>query len=98
MFVDFLYALRGQGLPVGLGEWGTFLSALERGIIGTPQELYEVGRALLCRSEADFDRFDLAFANTFEGAVLTPELRDKLEQWLAGALQAQGERVDPSIA
>lgn len=98
MFVDFLYKLREQRLPVGLGEWDTFLSALERGVIASPQELYDIGRAILCRTEADFDRFDIAFANTFEGAVLSPEMRKKLEEWLANKLQAQGERRDPGIA
>jgi uncharacterized protein with von Willebrand factor type A (vWA) domain len=98
MFTDFLYELRGQGLPVGLGEWNTFLGALERGVIGSPQELYDVGRAILCRTEADFDRYDLAFASAFQGAVLSPEMKEKLEQWLAKALEGRGERVDPDIA
>ncbi|MEZ4241166.1 MAG: VWA domain-containing protein [Myxococcota bacterium] len=64
----------------------------------TPDELYAVGRALLCRSEADFDRYDLAFAAAFRDAVLTPELREKLEAWLRNAQRAEGERVEPSIA
>jgi uncharacterized protein len=97
MFADFLIHLRGQGLPVGLGEWDTLLRAMERGVIATPDELYAIGRAILCRSEADFDRFDVAFAAAFRGAVLTDELRAKLEQWLANAAAAAGERVDPGI-
>ncbi|MEQ1570417.1 MAG: hypothetical protein ABMA64_32590 [Myxococcota bacterium] len=98
MFTGFLFELRAHGLPVGGGEWDTFLLALERGVIASPDELYAVGRAILCRSEADFDRYDLAFANAFRDAVLTPELREKLEQWLASAAEAQGPRVEPSIA
>ena len=98
MFADFLYHLRGQGLPVGLGEWDVLVGALERGVVATPDELYAIGRAVLCRSEADFDRYDLAFAAAFRDAVLTDALREKLEQWLANVAAAAGERVDPQIA
>jgi hypothetical protein len=97
MFTGFLFELRAQGLPVGGAEWHLFLSALERGVMATPDELYAIGRAILCRTEADFDRFDVAFANAFRGAVLTPELRQKLEEWLARAAEAQRNRVDPGI-
>lgn len=97
MFADFLFHLRSGGLPVGMGEWQIFVGALERGVIGTPDELYAIGRALLCRTEADFDRYDLAFAAAFRDAVLTDALREKLEQWLAKAADAAGERVDPGI-
>lgn len=98
MFTELLVQLRAHGLPVGLGEWDQLLVALERGIIGTPTELYEVGRALLCRTEADFDRYDVAFARTFQGAALTDELRELLERWLAKAPRVEGPRVDPAIA
>lgn len=98
MFTDFLYTLRSCGLPVGLGEWDTLLVALQRGIIATPQELYDVGRAILCRTESDFDKYDVAFASAFQGATLPEEMRQKLEQWLKSAMAAQGERVEPNIA
>lgn len=97
MFGDFFVHLRSQGLPIGLGEWNTFLGALERGIAADPQELYAIGRAILCRTEADFDRYDLAFAAAFRDAVLTDELREKLEQWLSRIADRSGERVDPGI-
>lgn len=97
MFGDFLLHLRAQGLPVGMGEWNTFLGALERGVIASPDELYAIGRALLCRTEADFDRYDLAFAAAFRDAVLTDALREKLEAWLAKQLEGEGARVDPGI-
>lgn len=98
MFGDFLFRLRSEGLPVGTHEWLAFLDALRRGVIGSPDELYAVGRAILCRTEADFDRYDLAFAASFQGAVLPSDLREELARWLERALQAEGERVDPGIA
>lgn len=98
MFADWLYAMRGNGLPVGLSEWNSLLRALREGIVASPDDLYTIGRAILCRTEADFDRYDLAFSQVFSGAVLTPERRAALEEWLRNVLAAHGERVDPTIA
>jgi uncharacterized protein with von Willebrand factor type A (vWA) domain len=85
VFANFLYLLRAQGLVIGTGEWLSFLDALKRGLATDPTELYVIGRALLCRSEAEFDGYDVAFATAFEGASLPDDLRDKIEQWLQNA-------------
>jgi uncharacterized protein with von Willebrand factor type A (vWA) domain len=82
VFTELLFALRGQGLVVGVGEWLTFLEAIQRGLATDLDSLYSLGRALLCRSEVDFDRYDLAFAEVFRDAVLPEALRDQLEAWL----------------
>jgi len=82
LFLEFLYALRSAGLVVGAGEWMGFLTALDKGIIRDASSLYDMGRALLCRSETEFDAFDEAFIRTFEGAVLPEDLRESLEAWL----------------
>jgi uncharacterized protein with von Willebrand factor type A (vWA) domain len=89
MFVDFLYRLRAQGLVVGVGEWLGFLEALRRGLAVDTAGLYRLGRALLCRSEADFDAFDVAFAASFQGVELRPDLRSRVEEWLAAAAAAR---------
>lgn len=99
MFDVFLYTLRQQGLVVGAGEWLTFLDALQRGLAVNLDELYTLGRALLCRSEGEFDKYDLAFAATFQGAVLPEDARSRLEAWLAEAIAGgEGERVDPGMS
>ncbi len=85
MFTDFLYLLRAQGLKIGTGDWVGFLDALKKGLATDTAQLYIIGRALLCRTEADFDKFDLAFAAAFKGATLPDDLRRKLEEWLANA-------------
>lgn len=90
MFTAFLYKLREQGLPVGTGEWLTFLDALKRGLATDLDGLYALGRALLCKSETEYDDYDLAFAATFREAALPPELLEKLTQWL----DKQAERPD----
>lgn len=83
MFAALLYTLRGQGLAVGTGDWLGFLEALRQGLATDLQGLYRLGRALLCRTEADYDAWDLAFASVFRDLELEPELMDKLESWLA---------------
>ena len=98
MFVDFLLQLRAEGLPIGVGEWNDFLRALTRGLAATPNELYTLGRALLCRSEADFDRYDVAFARAFHGAELSDEVKEQLLAWLRKEASGEGERVDPDVA
>lgn len=89
MFLEFLFHLRGQGLSIGVGEWLGFLRALDRGLVHDADDLYRVGRALLCRSEAEFDRYDLAFAAAFRGATLPDDLRAQLERWLSAAADVQ---------
>ena len=98
MFYGFLLELRAQGLVVGIGEWTGLLRALEQGLAATPRELHTLGRALLCRTEADYDRYDLAFARAFEGATLSEDTKKQLLEWLERAADASGERVDPGIA
>lgn len=82
-FTPLLFALRAAGLPVATAEWLVFLRAVHQGQIATPGELYHVGRAILCRSEADFDAWDVGFAKVFAGAMaLSDDLMAKLEEWL----------------
>lgn len=83
MFLAFLELLRGRGMPVGAGEWLALLDALQRGVIRDLDGLHRVGRAIVCRSEADFDAWDTAFAEAFRDLVLDPALRARFEEWLA---------------
>ncbi|MFT4621998.1 MAG: hypothetical protein ACI8PZ_000650 [Myxococcota bacterium] len=89
MFTTFLYALRGHGLPVGTSEWLVFLRAMRSGLATDLNGMYRLARSLLCRTEADFDKFDLAFAEVFEGLELPPDLLAKLQDWLATAAEMQ---------
>jgi uncharacterized protein with von Willebrand factor type A (vWA) domain len=82
LFDIFLAHLRGQKLVVGMGEWLDFLGGLKVGLATSPLEMYHLGRSIICRTEADFDQYDVAFAASFAEATLTDELRAKLLQWL----------------
>lgn len=94
MFLDFLMALREEDVPIGLGEWRAFLVSMEKGLVTDLDELYQLGRAVLCRTEADYDPYDVAFAKTFEGLVLPDDVKKELAEWLSQAMGAQGS-MDP---
>lgn len=83
MFTDFFYTLKNFGVPVTFNEWQTLLDALEAGMAGSSLTgFYYLSRALLIKTEAHYDRFDMAFANYF-GGIETPEgLPDKIWEWL----------------
>ncbi len=87
MFFVLLELLRTRGLPVGTGEWLALHRALLAGVISDLDGLHVVGRAIVCRSEADFDAWDTAFAEAFRELTLNPALRAKFEAWLAAAAQ-----------
>ena len=88
MFSGFHAMLRAAGLQVGVGEWLTVVDALATGAVGpSMREFYAVARALVCRDEGDFDRYDQAFAAYFQGASLPQPVTAAVEQWLENPLQ-----------
>lgn len=88
MFTGFFYALRRYGLDVSLNEWLTLMEALKLGLHGSQlTDFYELARCILAKSEADFDRFDLAFAEYFHDVESVQELPAEFLDWLAEAIQ-----------
>ena len=81
MFVDFLFELRRQGVPVGAQEWLALHDALGQGLIDSVDSLYSLGRAILVHSEAHYDAYDLAFVALF-GDQDWIELKEQLLDWL----------------
>jgi uncharacterized protein with von Willebrand factor type A (vWA) domain len=84
-FLDFFFSLRRAGLKVGTSEWLALQRALELGLHDTSLTgFYHTARAILVKSEADFDRFDLVFSATFRGLTgISLNLTDELKQWLS---------------
>jgi uncharacterized protein with von Willebrand factor type A (vWA) domain len=82
-FLLFLYHLRTHGVPAGTQEWLTLMQALARGHarahLGT---FYHLARAILVHHEAQFDRFDQAFATFFEGLEDQFDIDENLAKWL----------------
>ena len=83
MFEEFLYTLRRGGLKVSLTEWMALMEALEKGLHGSSfTGFYHLCRALLVKSEADFDRFDRCFLQYFKDVPFEQEVSQELLDWL----------------
>lgn len=83
MFVAFFYLLRQRGLDVSLGEWMTLLEGMEKGLHGaTLTGFYHLCRAVIVKSEVEFDRFDQVFLEFFQDIPFTGELPNELLDWL----------------
>jgi len=64
-------------------EWLALMEALSRGFAGCSLvSFYHLSRALLVKSEALFDHFDLAFREFFTGLEVPQEIFAELWQWL----------------
>lgn len=88
MFIGFHSMLRAAGLKVGMGEWLAVVEALDKEQVGpSMEELYLVARALVCRDEGDYDRYDQAFSAYFEGTPLPPGLDERLRDWLSSPIE-----------
>ena len=84
MFVDFLFHLRAHGLAVGTSEFLTLIRALAAGHARSSLSVfYHLARAIVAKSEAEYDRYDVAFSSFFEGVDAQFELDESLLDWLA---------------
>ncbi|MBM1219137.1 VWA domain-containing protein [Ponticoccus sp. SC2-23] len=107
MFLPFLDHMRREGVPVTLREFLTFLEAMKAGIVIYDVEgFYYLARAAMVKDERHIDRFDRAFAATFDGleqigpeevlgALDLPEdwLRKQAERFLTDAEKAEIEAL-----
>lgn len=90
MFVSFFFTLRERGIPVTPTAFLRLQKALGLGLITSLDDFYSVARALLVKSERDFDTYDRVFAELFQGAesaeeaqvMLDDSVRQLLEEWL----------------
>ncbi len=68
MFLRFFENLRGAKLPVSLREYLSFLEGLRAGLVTYDLDgFYYFARTTMVKDERHLDRFDRAFAATFEG-------------------------------
>jgi uncharacterized protein with von Willebrand factor type A (vWA) domain len=84
MLIDFFLKLKSHKLPVSIKEYLTLLEAMDRKVIGPSiDDFYYLSRATLVKDESNFDKFDRAFGEYFEGveSVAGFELDVPLE-WL----------------
>ena len=83
MFAAFFYLLRQRGLDVSLNEWITLLEGMEKGLHHSSLTgFYQLCRAILVKSEAEYDRFDQVFLEFFRDVPFQGELPEELLNWL----------------
>ena len=84
MFLEFFYLLRARGLEVSINEWMALVEALDKGLAKSSlTSFYYLCRAILIKSEADYDKFDEVFAAYFKNVQTPDELPDEVWKWLA---------------
>ena len=84
MFTGFFYLLRLRGLKVTMQEWQTLLRGLSMGLHRSSLTgFYQLSRAVLVHTEADFDKFDQVFLEYFRNVRSFDELPAELEDWLS---------------
>ncbi|WP_208348628.1 vWA domain-containing protein [Pseudaestuariivita rosea] len=68
MFLPFFETLRKTGVPVSLREYLSFLEGMKAGLVTYDVEgFYYLARAAMVKDERNIDKFDRAFAVSFEG-------------------------------
>ncbi len=88
MFLPFFENLRAAKLPVSVREYLTFLEAMGAGLVTYDIDgFYYLARAAMVKDERHIDRFDRAFAKSFEGLAQISmqdviEAVDIPEEWL----------------
>ncbi len=92
MFTGFFYLLRAHGFRVSLNEWMTLIEGLMLDLQhDSLTGFYELCRAVLVKSEADYDKFDQIFLEYFDGVPYQDELPKELMDWLNNPAAAMEE-------
>jgi len=95
MFTDFFYLLKRRKVPVSITEWMTLMEALSEGYISDLDEFYYLARAILVKSEAYFDHYDVAFQEYFKGIEAPAELSEQILEWLKDPLNRLRMSLSP---
>ena len=84
MLIDFFLKLKSHKLPVSIKEYLTLLEAMDKDVIGPNiNDFYYLSRTALVKDEANFDKFDRAFAEFWEGVEAIPGIEAEIPlEWL----------------
>jgi uncharacterized protein with von Willebrand factor type A (vWA) domain len=95
MLIDFFYTLRAAKLRVSVKEYLVLLEALKAGVIDdeggpTVDKFYYLARTSLVKDEANYDKFDRAFAAYFKGVELLTDFTQEVPlEWLRKTLELE---------
>ena len=84
MLIDFFLKLKSHKLPVSIKEYLTLLEAMDKDVIGPNiNDFYYLSRTALVKDEANFDKFDRAFAEFWDGVQTIPGIETEIPlEWL----------------
>ena len=84
MLIDFFLKLKSHKLPVSIKEFLTLLEALQKGVIGSSvEDFYYLSRIALVKDESNFDKFDRAFSEFWDGVEAIPGIEAEIPlEWL----------------
>ncbi len=95
MFINFFYLLKREGVPVSITEWMTLMEALSKGMAASSlTSFYYLARAILVKSETNFDKYDLAFSKYFQGIETPAQISDQVLNWLENSLPPLDMNID----
>lgn len=90
MLIEFFFRLREHGLKVSITELLDLLNALEQQVVfANIDDFYVLSRMVLVKDESQYDRFDRAFAEYFEGVNEVDVAASIPQEWLQKSLQRQ---------
>src|SRR5215213_2720671 len=84
MLIDFFLKLKSHKLPVSVKEYLTLLEAMQRKVIEpSVDQFYYLARTALVKDEANFDKFDRAFGEFWQGVETIPGIEAQIPlEWL----------------
>jgi len=86
VFTGFFYTLRRRKVPVSITEWMTLMEGMQQGCISTLDDFYFLARAILIKSEAHYDHYDVAFQEYFQGIEGPADIAEQIKDWLKDPL------------
>ncbi len=79
MFINFFFNLKSKGIPVSLHEWITLHKAMAMNLNDCSlTSFYHMARSILVKNEILYDRYDMAFLDTFKDIETTDEMLEKI--------------------
>jgi uncharacterized protein with von Willebrand factor type A (vWA) domain len=91
VLIDFFFTLRDARLPVSVKEFLTLLEALQANVAeASMDDFYYLSRLILVKDEANYDKFDRAFAQYFKGVDTVFEQQGSIPlDWLVKRMQRE---------
>ena len=84
MLIDFFLKLKTHKLPVSIKEYLTLLEAMDKKVIEPSiDQFYYLSRTALVKDEANYDKFDRAFGEFWNGVETIPGIESQIPlEWL----------------